>query len=351
MIQLRGSSGIIAVVGSRSWRGAPLAVLATWFSVAVVMPAGAAVVVQTTTGIRAGVHTVDDVTGLLDAGDGGTWLRCPEAPALELDTTRYPWDGLVPVPAVEVVAALEAMQGFATDVTVDVYLLPGFPVGVWSTFAQGRAIFLAPTFAPTAASTVHYLVTHEMGHVLTAVAIDPEPARWDAYLALRGLDATSRESGVSHAENAREILAEDLRHLFGGHLATLSGTIENSRLPLPDAVPGLSALLVGFLDEPATPLSAAANSRAFPNPCNPQTTIAMDLPANVATSAAQAVLEIVDVRGRLVRRVQGSEVGGATARSTWDGCDGGGRQAPSGVYFYEFKLGDVVARGRVSVIR
>ncbi len=240
---------------------------------------------------------------------GGTWLRHPHAGDIELDTTRYPWDALVPVPAAEVIAALEAMHGFATDVDVDVFLLPGFPAGVWSSFARGGAIFMAPTFGPTEASTIHYIVTHEMGHVLTAAAFDPLPTRWQAYLDARGLDASALDPGMAHAERAREILAEDLRHLFGGPLATLSGTIENARLPLPETVPGLTALLVGYLGELSPAAAAAFSARAYPNPCNPRTTVELSLPSGAQVDAGRAVLEILDVRGRLVQRVRGGGSG------------------------------------------
>lgn len=351
MAQQDGRSGFIAGDRIRARRMVPRLGMILGVVVALALPARAAVVVQTSTGIRAVIHTPADVAELLDTTGGRTWLRHPQAGDVELDTTRYPWDHVVPVPAAEVVAALEAMHGFTTDVDVDVFLLPGFPVGVWSSFAQGRAIFMAPAFAATQASTIHYTVTHEMGHVLTSAAFDPLPSRWEAYLDLRGLDASALDPAAAHAERAREILAEDLRHVFGGPLATLSGTIENARLPLPEAVSGLAALLTEYLADPSPAVVVTLSARAFPNPCNPQTTVELSLPAGVQVNADQAVLEILDVRGRLVQRVRGAEVSGGIARVTWTACDASGRPAPSGVYVYVFRLGEVVACGRVSIVR
>jgi hypothetical protein len=351
MIQLDGTSGSIAGAGCPARRVLPR--LGTTLAVLVVLvhPARAEVLVETSTGIRAVIHTTADVADLLETRDGRVVLPRPGAGAVELDTSRFAWDTLTPVPVAEVVAALEAMHGFTTAVGVDVYLLPGFPTGVWSSFSQGRAVYLAPTFGPTPASTIHYVVTHEMGHVLTSVAFDPLPSRWEAYLSLRGLDASALDPAAPHAERAREILAEDLRCVFGGPLATISGTIENARLPLPQSVYGLTDLLAGYLSQLAAAATVAPAVRAFPNPCNPQTTVEMSLPSGAHPDAADAMLTIFDVRGHLVQRIHGAEVAGGVARTTWRGDDDAGRPAPSGLYVYEFTLGGIAARGRVSVVR
>ncbi len=351
MTQRKGPLRGIAGVSTRARRIVPRLGTVLLVFAALALPAQAAVVVTTTTGIRAVVHTPDDIAELLDSSGGHTWLRHSRAGDVELDVARYAWDDLIAVPAAEVAAALEAMQGFTTDVDVDVFLLPGFPAGIWSSFARGRAIFLAPAFAPTAPSTIHYVVTHEMGHVLTAAAVDPFPGRWETYLEARGLDASTLDPATLHAERAREILAEDLRHVFGGPLATLSGTIENARLPLPETVPGLTELLAGYLAESAPTVSETLVARAFPNPCNPQTTVELTLPAGARVNADLAILEIHDVRGRLVRQVRSAEVSGGVARATWAGDDLAGRPAPSGVYVYTLRLAELVARGRVSVVR
>ena len=312
--------------------------------------AAAAQVIDTPTGIHAVVHTAADVTAQVVTEAGRTWLRHPGLPPVEIDTTQQPWSQLTPLPTADVVAAIEAMQGFATTVAVDVYILPGFPTATRSSFAQDDAVFLAPSLAPVAASTVHYVVTHEMGHVLTAAAIDPQPARWERYLAMRGLAPASLSPDAVHADQAREILAEDLRDLFGGPLATLSGTIENPRLVLPGAVAGLREALVAWLADPAA-ASVVASSRALPNPCNPRTVIELSLPEGTAASGATAQLGIYDLRGHLVRRIIGAEVAGGVARVAWDGADAAGRTVASGAYLYELRLGASVGRGRLSVVR
>jgi hypothetical protein len=73
-----------------------------------------------------------------------------------------------------------------------------------------------------------------------------------------------------------------------------------------------------------------------PNPFNPMTTIAFELPA-----AATVDLKIFDVSGRLVRILAaGAFVGEGRHEILWDGLDDQGSQAASGLYFYRFEAGE-----------
>ena len=94
------------------------------------------------------------------------------------------------------------------------------PAGDGRSFSRRNAIFLAPGSAAVDEQTVAYIATHEMGHVLTWAFLDPYPSRWHAYMAIRGLSASSNGPAAIHAERAREILAEDIRFLFGGPSAS-----------------------------------------------------------------------------------------------------------------------------------
>lgn len=86
--------------------------------------------------------------------------------------------------------------------------------------------------------------------------------------------------------------------------------------------------------------SLAQNS---PNPFNPSTTIAYTL-----TRPARAVIEIVDVSGRLVTRIdEGMQPAGAH-NTMWNGRDTSGKPAASGVYFYRLQgMPEVAARKMV----
>jgi len=249
-----------------------------------------------------------------------------------------------------VVDALAAMHGFETEMNVNVYLLPATPAHVASSYASGNNIFLAPGTGVVPASTQAYIATHEMGHVMTAVFMDNTSSRWNAYMQLRGLNSELNGSSAPHADRAREILAEDFRFLFGGDLATSTGSIENHHLALPTDVAGLEELLVGFLAEKAMSDSNIAAATAFPNPCNPRTTIQMALPSGVQVNGSVR-LSIYDIRGSLVKTIDGGQVSGSSVAVVWNGDNSRGEGVSSGRYVYMMQAGDLMAKGAVTLVR
>jgi subtilisin family serine protease len=72
----------------------------------------------------------------------------------------------------------------------------------------------------------------------------------------------------------------------------------------------------------------------FPNPFNPETTIAYDLAAG-----AFVTLTVFDVRGKRVRVLVSANQPAGKYRVEWDGEDGRGHRVASGVYFYRFDAG------------
>jgi hypothetical protein len=250
----------------------------------------------------------------------------------------------------EVVDALRSMRGFHTELTVDVYILPAPPSRVAGSYASGSAIYLAPGTGRVVPETVAYITVHEMGHVLTWAFLDGDSTRWDAYLGLRGLDAVANGPGAVHADRAREILAEDFRFLFGGSLATASGSIENHELILPDRVDGLRDMLAEFVTGRTAPVTVA-RAVAFPNPCNPRTTVSMSLDGVGGVNPDRAVLRIFDIRGALVRTITGADQGHNELRVAWNGADDHGSGVASGRYFYVMQAGGLRATGSVTLIR
>ncbi len=310
--------------------------------------AGAAEIHRLANGITATVYSPEEISDhWITLDKDGAYLSHPAAGTVELSVgsqMMYPFD------QTEVVEALEAMRGFTTSVDVDVFILPATPTQVGSSFARRSAIYLAPGIGPVDPSTVAYITTHEMGHLLTWAFLDGQPARWQAYLDIRGLDERSLQPDVIHADRAREILAEDIRALFGGPLATVSGSIENHNLVHPGRVDGLEEMLAGFfLGRDDSPLQVS--SSVFPNPCNPRTTIEMALPDGLDMEGRTGVLRIFDIRGALVRSIVGGHVANNALAIQWDGTGRSGGVVSSGRYLYVLEVGQFVSKGSVTLVR
>ena len=100
-----------------------------------------------------------------------------------------------------------------------------------------------------------------------------------------------------------------------------------------------------MVDVPETsPVFAVFN---YPNPFNPRTIIAFDLP-----QPAFVDLKICDVSGRLVRTALAGEWMSAGRREwTWNGTDDRGRNVATGMYLYGVRAGSHAATGRMTLVR
>ncbi len=312
-----------------------------------VQVAAAANVREFANGITATIYSPEELMGDAKTADSGVVEVFTANGTVALNGTN---ENLFPFEYSYVERALASMSGFETDVDVNVYILPAPPLVAGSSFARQDAIYLAPGTGPVDETTVAYITTHEMGHVLTWAFMDNQPTRWDSYLQLRGLDAVSNGSTVVHAARAREILAEDIRFLFGGHEATISYSIENHDMILPSRVAGLKELLVGFFAE-RDPGPSYAGSTAFPNPCNPLTTIAMAVSAGSMISGNETVLQVFDIRGALVKTIAGGSLANDRVTIQWNGTTDSGNAVASGRYLYVMKSGSLVAKGTVTLVR
>lgn len=77
----------------------------------------------------------------------------------------------------------------------------------------------------------------------------------------------------------------------------------------------------------------------YPNPFNPRTRIPYELGG--ATGSARVHLQILDIRGRVVRTlVDEVQAVGQRYEVTWNGTDDSGRRMPSGAYMSRLTVGD-----------
>lgn len=98
---------------------------------------------------------------------------------------------------------------------------------------------------------------------------------------------------------------------------------------------------------PDAPTGGAILHRCQPNPFNPRVTIDFTLPA----SGAAATVTVYDASGGRVRELFNGRLEGREGRVTWDGLDGAGRPAASGVYFYRIAAAGRIASGKMILAR
>lgn len=83
-----------------------------------------------------------------------------------------------------------------------------------------------------------------------------------------------------------------------------------------------------------------------PNPFNPRTTLAFELPR-----AGQLRLRLLDLRGRLVRTLLDEPWPAGTHRVVWDGSDDRGRAVASGIYLVQLALDGSEHSRKIALLR
>ena len=84
----------------------------------------------------------------------------------------------------------------------------------------------------------------------------------------------------------------------------------------------------------------------YPNPLNPQTTVAFEL-----NTPQRVKLEVFDLRGRLVRVLTEESLPAGRHERTWQGRDTKGRGVASGVYVIRMTAGRTTEMTRVSLLK
>ncbi|MDZ7346270.1 MAG: Ig-like domain-containing protein, partial [candidate division KSB1 bacterium] len=85
---------------------------------------------------------------------------------------------------------------------------------------------------------------------------------------------------------------------------------------------------------------------SYPNPFNPTTTIAFDLPKEGQVSVC-----IYDGRGRLVRQLADNFFAVGRHSLTWDACDEGGNPVPSGIYVVTVAFNGERHSGKLTLLK
>jgi hypothetical protein len=119
----------------------------------------------------------------------------------------------------------------------------------------------------------------------------------------------------------------------------LDGTTSRSQivevLLSPTAVAELALPLVNSLQQ------------NFPNPFNPETMISFDLSGDQVVS-----LTIYDMAGQVVRTlVDAQPMTVGSYKQMWDGRNGSGAKVGSGIYFYQLRAGDFIAKKKMTLLQ
>lgn len=271
---------------------------------------------------------------------GVLWLELPGGARYELVTSVFDpaianhGDGSFhPFEAAEVEAAIAAVSYPLDEVAADVFILP-YPRRAGLASAAGTGlILLSPGVYALPRTQQHAEAVHELGHVVQRADLpDADTESWRNYRGLRGIgDPAVYSADADHADRPHEIFAEDFRALFGGALATSTGTIENASLPLPGEVPGLEDFILSLAGSPL-----AVTLGAAPNPSRGAVVFSR------AGSPAVA-LDLFDLAGRRLASLR-PVASGDGQRWSWDGRDGAGRRVEPGVVFARARDGSAAAR-------
>ena len=107
--------------------------------------------------------------------------------------------------------------------------------------------------------------------------------------------------------------------------------------------------IVGRVEALAAPVAVAttfALHANYPNPFNPETTIAFDLP-----QAGRVELQVFDLLGQTVRTLLAQELSAGGHQVVWNGLDASGARVSSGVYFYRLQAGSQVQMRRMLLLK
>jgi hypothetical protein len=131
-----------------------------------------------------------------------------------------------------------------------------------------------------------------------------------------------------------------------GEWATLTGFNTGTYGPLyPIQAHGLATGVEVPGGEQAPRFNNSINGN-FPNPFNPQTTIAFSL-----AQRSNVHLAVYDVNGALVRTLANEARATGAYELTWDGRDASGHEVASGVYFYKLNAGDFTQTRKMVVLK
>jgi hypothetical protein len=103
------------------------------------------------------------------------------------------------------------------------------------------------------------------------------------------------------------------------------------------------------IDDPLEPITRTGLIGNFPNPFNPETTITFAVEADAL--GCHITINIINVRGQLVRSLVSGYWSSGYHSVIWDGRDDDGNHVGSGVYFYVMQTENMTESRRMLLLR
>lgn len=94
------------------------------------------------------------------------------------------------------------------------------------------------------------------------------------------------------------------------------------------------------------PQASGFRSQNFPNPFNPSTVIAFDLPA-----ASHVKVSVINMLGQVVKITADGQMAAGRHEVVWDGSDKSGTGVSSGIYFYRIEAGSVTETRKMLLMK
>jgi hypothetical protein len=201
---------------------------------------------------------------------------------------------------------------------------------------RGDELDMLESWTGSSESTVSldYTVTVSPGEY-SGPASDEVRLVWRVWTSADGWDD---EDCINPSHGACQL--DDLAVYLDGELITFDGFEPGYPvhwIPVGDSITAADDL----------PGRALLTVSAYPNPFNPQTIIAFDLP-----QAAEVSLAVYDLQGRLVRRlVDARQLPAGRNQQAWDGRDDRGLTAAAGIYFYQFTADAERRTGKLTMLK
>ncbi len=178
-------------------------------------------------------------------------------------------------------------------------------------------------------------------------ASDPIPIDWSGWKNVR-IDLTNdlvMPWGITNPGNG---ILDSAMYIAGFSLR--AGNVSNGKIYLDDIeqifVPSPTSI---SLNDPIMNLPTEFKLYPnCPNPFNPQTTLAYDIPTGINS---QIQLKIYDITGREIRSLVNKAHEAGRYKIDWDGRDRYGNSVASGIYFYQLRAQDIIMTNKMILIR